>query len=249
MDSKHSQIKIFPDLAFLSNEAAEFIVSLAVRSVVEKGKFAVALAGGSTPQNLYQLLASPEFSERMPWHSVHLFWGDERCVPPDHEDSNYGMAEKALISNVPLPSENIHRMKGELGFSKGAGEYEKELRGFFERERFPRFDLILLGLGTDGHTASLFPGSDGLKARDRLVVHDSSPVLSHPRITLTLPVINQASIILFLVAGKEKDRILAQALEDQGADPLALLLPAQMVRPVNGELYWYVDEAAASLLK
>jgi 6-phosphogluconolactonase len=248
MDSKHSQVKIYPDLAYLSREAAELFVSRAARAVDEKGRFVAALAGGGTPQNLYQLLASPEFSERIPWHSVHLFWGDERCVPPDHEDSNYGMAEKALISNVPLPSVNIHRMKGELGSRHGAGDYEKELRDLFPGVPLPVFDLILLGLGTDGHTASLFPGSDGLTARDRLVVHDSSPALSHPRITLTLPVINQASTILFLVAGKEKAEVLAQALEDQGADPLALLLPAQMIFPVNGELYWYVDEAAASRL-
>lgn len=239
-------IRTFPDLQALSRAAADFFVQLSSTSVSEKGRFSVALTGGSTPRPLYHLLTSPEFMERIDWSCVHLFWGDERCVPPEHPDSNYRMADDALLSQVPIHAENIYRMSGEMDPGQAAGVYEKELRNFFKGREIPKFDMILLGLGTDGHTASLFPDSPALKEKIRLVLSDTSPERKHPRLTLTLPVINHAANILFLVAGKEKARILAQVL-DEKKEPDRI--PAKAVRPRSGRLFWFVDEAAASDLK
>jgi len=239
-------IKVFPNCDALSREAAELVVTLSSRSVQEKGSFSVALSGGSTPRTLYQILASSDFRERVPWFSVHLFWGDERCVPPEHPDSNYRMVREFLLSKVPIPAENIHRMAGETKPKQGSDLYEKELRKFFLGSDFPAFDLILLGLGEDGHTASLFPFSSALKESSRLVVPVSVQNILHQRLTLTLPVMNHAADILFLVAGREKARILAQVL-DERTEPDRI--PASAVRPRSGRLFWFVDEAAASLLK
>lgn len=239
-------INVLPDLETLSREAAHFFVKLSSASVQGKGIFSVALAGGSTPRTLYQLLASSDFKERIPWPGVHLFWGDERCVPPSHRDSNYKMVQETLISRITIPPENIHRMPGELDPGQGAGLYEKKLRDFFEAENIPRFDLILLGLGTDGHIASLFPGSPALQEKRRLVVPASTEGARHHRLTLTLPVINNARRIFFMVAGAEKAGVLAHVLQDQEGSPD---LPARMVSLAKGELSWYLDQAAVGLLK
>lgn len=246
MIKDHSQVRIFPDLSELSREAAEFFTALCSDAVRQRKRFTAALSGGSTPRTLYQILASSDFKERIPWSSVHLFWGDERCVPPEHPDSNYRMAHEDLLSRITIPPENIHRMPGEAEPEHGAEIYEKELREFFKGSKIPEFDMIILGLGTDGHTASLFPDSPALKEKSRLVISDESPERNHPRLTLTLPVIHHARNILFLVAGREKERILAQVL-DEKTDPDRI--PARAVRPGRGKILWFTDEDAAGLLK
>ncbi len=241
-----SQVKIFPDFPALSNEAAKLFVKLSTASIKKKKSFSVALAGGSTPRKLYQLLALPEYKEQIPWSGVHLFWGDERCVPPSHPDSNYRMVQEILLTKVQIPSENIHRMPGEIDPEKGARIYDQELREFFAGEGAPHFDLVILGLGKDGHTASLFPSNPSLKEEDRFVVPVDSPEAKHKRLTLTYPVINQAKTILFLVAGEEKAEILSQVFQKEKNSEL---IPAHGVKAVNGELYWFLDERAAALLK
>ncbi|MEK6775729.1 MAG: 6-phosphogluconolactonase [bacterium] len=246
MIKDHSQVRIFPDLSALSREAAEFFTVLCSDAVRQRKRFTAVLSGGSTPRTLYQVLASSDFRERIPWSCVHLFWGDERCVPPEHPDSNYRMAREDLLSRITIPPENIHRMPGEADPVQGAEIYDKELREFFKGPKIPEFDMIILGLGTDGHTASLFPLSSALKESGRLVVPVSVQNILHQRLTLTLPVINHARNILFLVAGREKARVLAQVL-DEKTDPDRI--PARAVRSGRGKVLWFADEDAASLLK
>jgi len=215
------EIQRYPNLETLSHAAAEYICILAGESVQKKGVFTVVLAGGKTPELLYETLAHPPFDARIPWPQVHFFWGDERCVPPDHPDSNFGMASRTLISRVPVLPQNVHRIPGEAASpAEAAEEYEKTLREFFthsiegspsrsrlgENHQSPSFDLIILGAGKDGHTASLFPGDPVLEEKARWVAsvdtpHGSPPV---PRVTLTLPVINRARCVMFLVSGVEK---------------------------------------------
>lgn len=225
----------------------------------ERGRFTWALAGGRTPSELYALLASPEWAKRIDWSRVHFFWGDERCVPPDHRESNYRMASETLLSVVHPPPENVHRMRGELDPSEAASRYDLELRQTIEGERrltFPRLDLVLLGMGADGHTASLFPGSLALTERERAVVSTTaltggelgapaSGILSRPgvgagqRLTLTLPMISAARSVLFLVAGADKAARLLDVLSGQHPGPP---YPAELVRPEGGA-EWFVDRA------
>jgi len=207
----------------------------------------VALSGGATPRALYSLLATAEFREKIPWPQIHLFWGDERCVPPNHRDSNYGLAYETLISRVPIPKENVYRMKGGEDPQIAAFDYEQALRQFFglSGRGLPRFDLIFLGLGEDGHTASLFPGSEVLQEKRRLVCAAYVKRFKSNRLTLTLPVLNNAANIFFLVAGERKASALREILYGKDA---RRLLPAQRVRPMKGRLVWFVDAAAGSLL-
>jgi 6-phosphogluconolactonase len=223
--------------------AAEF-VSVAQLSLRDKSRFAVALSGGSTPRALYSLLATPEFSRQVSWPQVHLFWGDERCVPPDHPESNYRMVRETLLGKIKIPPENVHRMAGEKEPCIAAAEYEDELKDFFQLTpgAFPRFDLILLGLGEDGHTASLFPGSDALKETKRLVAATYVAKLNAHRLTLTLPVLNHGAVVLFLVAGASKAPVVKEILRDDGQ---ALRFPAAQVQPVDGRLIWLLTEDAA----
>jgi 6-phosphogluconolactonase len=204
----------------------------------------VALAGGATPREAYRGIAADEMSgaRRLPWACIHLFFGDERCVPPDHPESNFRMAREALLSQVPVPPENIHRMRGELEAAAAADDYQATLQSFFQPPpgEFPRFDLILLGLGADGHTASLFPGSPALLETRRLVCANPVPQLDTWRLTLTLPVLNAAAEVVFVVSGAEKAETLRRVL--RGA-PHAY--PAQAVSPARGRLLWMADEAAA----
>ncbi|MHB8992764.1 MAG: 6-phosphogluconolactonase [Chloroflexota bacterium] len=240
-----------PDLQRLSEAAAGLFVELAGDAVDRRGRFAVALSGGSTPRRLYQLLAGAPWRQRVDWGCCHFFWGDERLVPPDHPDSNYRLARETLLDGLPLSPDQIHRVPVELGEPETvAAAYEEELRRFFGRgpaagdkplsytlEEFPRFDLVLLGLGTDGHTASLFPGQVALEQRDRWAVATPPGRLPPPvdRITLTLPVLNAARIVVFLVAGADKTSVLREILEGESC------LPAARVRPTQGELRWFVD--------
>ena len=219
-------IRIFENSRELARGAAEHFVAL--------GPFTVALSGGSTPKLLYQLLAD-QFHTQVPWSRTQFFWSDERHVPPDHPDSNYRMAYEALLSRVPVQDNNVHRIHSENpSAEEAADEYEKEI--------VPRLDLILLGLGTDGHTASIFPGSDVLHETKRLIAAPWVEKLNTYRITMTLPMLNNGASVLFLVSGKEKAEIVKEVLEGPKK------YPAQFVQPTNGELIWMLDKDAASNL-
>ncbi len=243
------QIVVKANLQDLSREAAARFQRLVVESIAAAGRFSVALSGGSTPRALYRLLGEPPFHEVIDWPRVHLFWGDERFVPADHPDSNYRLARETFISKAPIPSGNVRPMPTEGGDPEAAAaQYEETLRRFFASPEgdAPRFDLVLLGLGPDGHTASLFPGSPALDEGRRLVVATYVPKLDAWRLTLTPPVLRGARHVMFLVSGPDKASVLRAVLEGP-YDPRRL--PAQLVRPERGELTWLVDEAAAALLQ
>ncbi len=227
----------------LGRQAAVLVSRLIREAIERRGRATLALAGGATPQALYHALTRPPFVDAIPWNHLHLFWGDDRCVPPDRPESNYRMAEETLIARAPIPAENVHRMQGELPPEEAAAAYEAGLRRFFHAPSggWPRFDLILLGIGADGHTASLFPGSSALEETERWVAAPYVEQLQAHRLTLTLPVFNHAAHVAFLVAGKEKAAILKRVLAEEDADPL---LPARLVRPVRGKIYFFTDEAA-----
>ncbi|HEV2093196.1 MAG TPA: 6-phosphogluconolactonase [Rubrobacter sp.] len=224
----------------LAEAAARAFVERAAEAVAERGRFAVALAGGSTPKATYEVLARDHTGD-VDWPNVHAFFGDERTVPPDHEDSNFRMALEALLDRVPVGS--VHRMRGELPPDEAAAAYEEELKEFFG-EVPPVLDLVMLGIGADGHTASLFPETPALEATDRLVVANPVPKLDTTRLTLTVPVLNAARSVNFLVAGEGKAEALQEILEG-GADPRRY--PAKLVRPPGGPT-WMVDRAAARCL-
>jgi len=233
-------LDVYADKDRLAEAAARLFVERAQRSVDGTGRFAVALAGGSTPQRAYELLADA-YRDDLDWGRVHVFFGDERGVPPDHEDSNYRMANEALLSRVPVGS--VHRMRGELPPSEAAADYERELRGFFGGP--PVFDLVLLGVGEDGHTASLFPRTPALDATERLAAANPVEKLGTTRITLTAPTINASRNVAFLVSGGGKAEALKEILEGD-ADPRDY--PAKLIRPA-GDPAWMVDRAAARLLR
>ena len=276
-DESKPEIVILPDRAALARDAATRFVALARESIQTRGRFAVALSGGSTPRELYARLATPEFASQVDWACTHFFWGDERAVPPDHPDSNFKMANDVLLSRVNVPAQNIHRIRAELPAEDAAREYEGELREFFnsplslraaERQSNPQstleiatspnasrllamtgtpwFDLILLGLGANGHTASLFPHTRVLRESQRWVAAEYINEVKMWRITLTAPVINAAANILWLVTGMDKAETVHAVL--RGAyrpDDL----PAQLIRPANSKCVWLLDAAAASRLQ
>jgi 6-phosphogluconolactonase len=227
----------------LAQAAARDFATKAEAAIGERGRFAVALAGGSTPRATYEVLAN-DYAGALDWSKVHVFFGDERTVPPNHEDSNYRMAHETLLSRVPVGS--VHRMRGELPPAEAAAAYEEELRGFFgTSDEPPSLDLILLGIGEDGHTASLFPETSALEVQDRWVVANPVLKLETTRLTLTVPVINSARSVNFLVAGESKAEALKQILKGD-ADPRQY--PAKLVRPAGGPV-WMVDQAAAIFLQ
>jgi 6-phosphogluconolactonase len=205
-----SNVFVFDTPEQLATAAAERFVEYEYRFHGEPDRFSVALAGGNTPRRVYELLATERFEHRVEWPQVDLFFGDERCVPPDHPDSNYAMAYEALISKVAIPAKNVHRIIGEGKPGESATLYENQLRTFFAGDSWPRFDLVLLGMGEDGHTASLFPGSDALSEKSKWVVPAKPPGSKHDRITLTVPVFNHAARVVFLVTGAGKAERLAQ---------------------------------------
>ena len=227
----------------LAGAAARGFATRAQEAIDERGRFAVALAGGSTPKATYEVLAR-DYANELDWGRVHVFFGDERTVPPDLEDSNYRMAYETLLSHVPVGS--VHRMRGELPPDEAAAAYEVELRAFFGQVDVPRFDLILCGLGEDGHTLSLFPETAALDVTDRWVVANPVLKLGTTRLTLTVPVVNASRAVTFLVAGESKAEALKEVLEGD-ADPRAY--PAKLVRPESRDLALMVDRAAARLLK
>lgn len=234
----------------LALEAAERIAEAVDETLQHKQIFRMVLAGGNTPKKLYQCLAEDPFRSVIPWRRIHFFWGDERCVPPDHPESNYRMVREALLDRLPVPDANIHRMKGEdADPPQAARSYEAELRRHFGQEAGqgpPKFDLILLGLGTDGHTASLFPDTPALQERRRWVVANPVAKLKAQRLTLSLAVLNRAARVFFLVSGADKATILSQILE---RSPEGLRLPAALIRPADGPPLWLVDDDAASRLR
>ncbi len=239
-------VKVFDDATTLAAAAAQAIVTIACEAVSARGRFTIALSGGATPRETYMRLAQLP-SEAMPWSRTYVFFGDERCVPPDHPESNYRMAQETLLSKVPIPADQIFPMiRGEIADSDAtAADYARALGEAFglRRGELPRFDLILLGLGVDGHTGSLFPGSPALKEVFRPVaaVHAAAAAIPE-RITLTYPVINNAANVIFLVAGAEKAKVVRSVIKDRA------LLPAGLVSPTNGRLVWKLDRAAAASL-
>jgi 6-phosphogluconolactonase len=245
-------VEIFTNADELTVAAAERFVAAAAAAIESTETFSVALSGGSTPHALFGLLASPEYASRVQWPRVHVFWGDERCVPPTHDDSNYRMAHEMLLAHVPVRATNIHRIRGEENPAVAAEQYERALRSAFETPTGPPraargacFDLVLLGLGTNGHTASLFPHMQSVRERTRWVMDENVEALQMWRITLTPVILNCAAEIIFLVAGKEKAPILRRVL--YGAREIDDL-PAQVIAPADGRLRWMVDAAAAAEL-
>jgi 6-phosphogluconolactonase len=239
-----AEIRTSSEAASLARAAVEHFVTLAAEAIAVHGQFVVALSGGSTPRATYVLLASDEFAARVDWSRVYIFWGDERCVPPDHPDSNYRMAREALLDKIPIPTGNVHRIRGEWPPDQAAVAYQAELEVVLGAGG--RFDLILLGMGVDGHTASLFPGTAAMHEQTRWVVAHYVDKLSMWRITLTPVVINAAAHVTFMVSGAGK----AERLREVLAGPYQPdILPAQIVRPPDGRLLWLVDAAAAIHLR
>jgi 6-phosphogluconolactonase len=238
-----------PDPAALARRAAQYFVEMAGEAVAGRGRARIAISGGSTPKAAFQLLADPSqpWRSRMPWDNLDLYWVDERTVPPDAADSNYRMTREAMLDSAPLRPEQIHRMEGELQPEIAAARYESELRNSFHLEgaEIPRFDLISLGIGPDGHTASLFPHTQAIHETSRLVTANHVPQMNTWRITLTWPVINHASSVFFLIAGADKAEILKEILTGP-RDPERL--PSQLIWPCSGILSLLLDRAAAALL-
>lgn len=237
-------VTIFADEEALGRAAADLFLALSREAIASRGRFSAALSGGSTPRRLYELLGEKPYRDAVDWQRVHVFWVDERCVPRDHGESNFRLAFDTVLSTVPLPTENIHRIKGEEGPDRAAREYEDDIRTFFGTSGTPSFDLIILGVGEDGHTASLFPDSPLLNERLRIAVpvYLEKPKLN--RITLTLPVLNNAARILVLATGEKKAEVVREILEGPGN----ARRPAGLVRPVHGVLQWLIDKKAGQKL-
>ncbi len=237
-------IRVFEDPEALSRGAAELLVRLAREATAARGRFSVALSGGGTPWRTYALLAQPPFREAVPWGRTHIFWGDERCVAPEDPRSNAHMAREALLDHVPVPAGQVHPMDCGPAPAAEARRYEALLREFFTPDA-PRFDLILLGLGENGHTASLFPGDPALAETERWVASVYVAEQDLHRLTLTVPLINQARTVAFLVSGAAKAAVVREVIAGP-RDPERL--PAQLILPEPGELHWLLDKAAAGSL-
>ncbi|WIG62082.1 MAG: 6-phosphogluconolactonase, eukaryotic type [Ktedonobacterales bacterium] len=235
-----------PDVKGVARYGAELFVRLS-QIAAANGRFSVALSGGSTPRTMHLLLASPEFRTQVNWSYVHFYWGDERCVPPEDQESNFRMARETLLDALPVQPAQIHRIRSEDTPESAAAQYENELRETFRlaQGEWPRFDLIYLGMGPDGHTASLFPHTTALHVSDRIVVANYVPKLAASRITLTVPVLNNAAAVAFLVAGAEKASALAAVID---GPPNPDEYPSQRIAPSNGDLYWIMDRAASAHL-
>ncbi|SDT85902.1 6-phosphogluconolactonase [Verrucomicrobium sp. GAS474] len=241
-------VRVFPDADACAAAAAQTFLELALAAVEAQKPFRVALSGGSTPKRLYTILASrPEFRDAMPWGKIHFFFSDERHVPPDHADSNYNTAKQGLFSQLPIPAANIHRVHGELtDTADAASRYQNTIAASFggSDEAVPAFDLIFLGMGPDGHTASLFPGTTGLEEKKKWVIANHVPQLATDRVTFTYPLLNAAEKVLLLVTGADK----AERLETILVPGAPEAFPVQAVKPKAGALEWYLDAAAAAKL-
>jgi 6-phosphogluconolactonase len=247
-----SQIIVYPDHERLIRGAAAFLAGAAARSIAARGRFTLALSGGHTPRPLYARLAAPDYRDRIDWSKVHIFFGDERCVPPDDPQSNYRMVRETLLEQVPLPAGNIHRLRGEEAPEQAAADYARVLQKAFGGDAATGgpppegFDLILLGLGDNGHTASLFPGLEAVRERVRWVMAQYVEAVGRWRLTLTPVVINAAHRVAFLVSGANKAAILGRVLEGPYQPEV---LPSQIIQPTHGELHWLLDAAAAAQLR
>jgi 6-phosphogluconolactonase len=244
IEDRGREVRIFPDPKALNHAAADLFRSLAITAVSDGGRFTAALSGGSTPKGLYALLAEKPYRDQIAWDRVHLFLADERCVPMTHADSNFKLVHELLLSRVAIPKENAHRIRGEHGADRASADYEQVLRTFFSSEGYPSFDLVILGVGEDGHTASLFPGSPLLNERDRLAVPVFPGNQKQDRVTLTLPVLDHAKRVLFLATGTEKQNAVGNILAEGNSEGL----PAGLVNPIAGISTWYLDQDAASRL-
>ncbi len=244
MMNTKSNIRIFDNLESLSRGAAELFIETATLAILQRGQFLVALSGGNTPKELYKLLAQPPYCEQIDWTLIHAFWGDERCVPMEDLENNYRQAQEVLLGRVPISAENIHRIHSDLEPDAAAEDYARVLKGFASPPLdWPRFDLVLLGMGDDGHTASLFPGSEVNVPSPTLAVTAHYQGRPANRVTLTPLVFNAAHRIIFLVSGESKAQTLADVLYGEYQPEK---LPAQRIRPADGELTWMVDQMAAS---
>jgi 6-phosphogluconolactonase len=243
--SMKSDIRIFKDFEILSRHAANIFVEHAAQSIAEHNRFLVVLNGGNTPIRLFQLLAT-DYHDKVDWTKTHIFWGDERCVPPNDPGSCYGQAKEILLDHVDIPEQNIHRIKGELEPVSASAEYMQILKSFAEGDlEFPHFDLVYLGMGEDGHTASLFPGSTVDVSEPTLPVTAHYQNRPANRVTLTQLVFNHAQMVVFMATGEKKAVTLAEVLSDRYNPEL---YPAQRINPKDSELIWLVDEDAASKL-
>jgi 6-phosphogluconolactonase len=245
VEKSNCKVEVLPDLETLSHRAASIFVSTSRNSIATKKRFAVAISGGSTPRRLYALLGSEVYRGQVDWQRVHFFWADERCVPNDDEASNFRTAFDTLFSKIALPEKNIHRIKGEEVPDQAAGDYGEEMKRFFGGSGWPGFDLVILGVGEDGHTASLFPGSKLLEETVRLAIPVYLEEPGKNRITLTLPVLNHADQILFLAAGPSKAAVLSEIF---GEKEKRKLLPAGLINPLRGSMIWLMDREAAGKL-
>ena len=241
-----TNLHIFPDKPGFIHGSADFITEVAARAIAERGRFTIALSGGGTPKPIYARLATPEHRDRIPWEMVHLFFGDERCVPPDDARSNYRMVCEAWFDHARIPAENIHRIHGEDDPTIEALRYEQEIARFYRTAAFPAFDLILLGMGDNGHTASLFPGTAALREKERRVVAQYIEVMTTWRVTFTAPLINAARHVAFMAEGPGKAQMLQNVLEGPYQPDV---WPSQLIQPASGELHWLVDAAAAAELR
>ena len=239
-------IAIYPDIDTLSQQAAQYVVRTASESIAARGRFTIALSGGTTPRKLYTLLGSEPYNSQIDWQQVHIFWGDERCVPPDNPDSNYYMAQEVLLSKISIPALQVHRMPADQpGRDATSQSYTAEMQSAFGTQGIPVFDLIQLGMGPEGHTASLFPHQASLHETQRLVMPVSVPKPPPDRLTFTPPVLNAARNILFLVTGSDKAEALQAVLEGEYQPEE---YPAQIVRPPDGEVVWMLDNAVSANL-
>ncbi|HFE53861.1 MAG TPA: 6-phosphogluconolactonase [Bacteroidetes bacterium] len=251
---KH-EVRVFDNADALAGAAADVFLDAVCSALEQRGRFAVALSGGKTPKRTYTLLAEPARAGAVDWERVFAFWGDERCVPPTHSDSNYRMVAETLLMHVPIPEHNVHRIICELTPEEAARLYEADLRRFFVSEEnvdsergSPKttFDLVLLGLGEDGHTASLFPGFDLKKVGERWVAAVEATQGRGPRVTLTPRVLNRAGLVVFIVEGKEKSTAVAEVLQGDGSDNN---WPARWIQPKQGRVIWMLDKLAAQNLR
>ena len=238
----HPVITVWKDAEVLSIAAAHFFIAECHRCIAKKGKFAVALSGGNTPKRLYQILASPDFSRNIPWEKVFLFWSDERFVAHTDTESNYRMVKENLLDHIPIPVKNIFPVPVNDTAKKSASLYEKTIEHFFKNKK-DVFDWLLLGIGDDGHTASLFPGTLILKEKKRLVQEVWVEQKQNWRISFTLPLINKSAQIIFLVTGREKATVVSDIVRHKKIKPV---LPSQLVKPVKGNICWMLDEEAAA---
>ena len=236
----------YPGYNDLVRAVADEIMVTMNSAVKAHGRGSLVLSGGSTPRGVYGLLASEGYKFRVAWDKVHLFWGDERCVSPLSPESNFRIIQESLVAKISIPAENVHRIAGEQPPVEASRAYEREIQRFFSLDagQFPMFDLMLLGIGEDGHTASLFPGTTALHVKDRIVTEVYVEKLDSHRITMTLPAINNSRSIIFMVEGKKKAGILREALDDASR-----AYPVQLVRPTTGKLHWFIDYAAASAMQ